>query len=691
MAFPIDSPLPVFYDRNGSVLDAGFVYIGTANTNPETNPIAVYWDAAQTQPAPQPLRTVRGFIARNGAPANLYVTGDYSIVVRDRNRQLVLNEPSSSASLLLDYSVDRSVGTIALLRALPIPSVTGNRTVAVTVLSHTAGIGKGGGQFRWDAASVVADDNGRTINPTGNVGAGRWIRIEPRITVEQYGAVGDGVTNDSTAIQAVLTQYNAGPLVTEIDFESGAYKCNTGLTLNSTFCTMRGEALLDFSSAPAVVGLTITASTSPDGGNHFGRKAKVSGFRLQGPGARAADGSIAISLSGPSGTTPGPMLERVMVFNWDIGHQHGDRAYISGAYHCEIYRTRTAISMPVAADAHERVTYTDCTIYNNNTVAVIANNNSGYLHMIACSLDYNDSICTMTGGRMLLTNCHIESGQANYGANTPINLSGDGTTFSMDGGVLLMANTAPHLYPAFATIGSGSNCLLKPDFAHNLRSAISGPSNTSYWFTGAGDGVVSYGWTFASSQMPRALSTNFGYLNDGGLEANSIATDLRFLSSDTAAITNQYTGTNISMAISAAQARTGTYSLAITKAGGTGSNASAVIAAIPVTAQQKVGGTYFLRKPGTSTGTLFLQWFWARIEIRSGVPQVVRQATANTTNYVLPAGDSGWVQPFSIIPNTATTTAPEWATHAVMQFNGGSWNSVGETIYIDDMVLDVVG
>ena len=96
MAFPIDSPLPIFYDRNGDVLDAGFIYIGVVNTNPETNPSAVYWDAAQTQPAPQPLRTVRGYIARNGAPANVYVGSDYSIVVRDRNQQLVLNDPVSS-------------------------------------------------------------------------------------------------------------------------------------------------------------------------------------------------------------------------------------------------------------------------------------------------------------------------------------------------------------------------------------------------------------------------------------------------------------------------------------------------------------------------------------------------------------------------------------------------------------------
>lgn len=192
MAFPIDSPLPVFYDRNGDVLDAGFIYIGTANTNPETNPIAVYWDAAQTIPAPQPLRTVRGFIARNGAPSNIYVATDYSIVSRDRNRQLVLNEPNSATiertiailgnpadglGVDLVANADRSFATIAAMRAHPIPTPVSGRTYTATVMEHTASTGRGGGDFWWDAASALADDDGITINPTGNVSTGRWRRI----------------------------------------------------------------------------------------------------------------------------------------------------------------------------------------------------------------------------------------------------------------------------------------------------------------------------------------------------------------------------------------------------------------------------------------------------------------------------------------------------------------------------------
>jgi len=100
MAFPIDSPLPLFYDRNGDVLDAGYVYIGTVNLNPITNPIPIFWDAALTIPAPQPLRTVRGYIARNGSPAQVYVNSAYSLLVRDSDSQLLLNAPNPTSEFL---------------------------------------------------------------------------------------------------------------------------------------------------------------------------------------------------------------------------------------------------------------------------------------------------------------------------------------------------------------------------------------------------------------------------------------------------------------------------------------------------------------------------------------------------------------------------------------------------------------
>lgn len=58
--------------------------------------------------------------------------------------------------------------------------------------------GKGGGLFRYDAADVTTpDDNGFTIVTT--LGSNRWKRIADKVYVSHFGAIGDGVTDDTQA------------------------------------------------------------------------------------------------------------------------------------------------------------------------------------------------------------------------------------------------------------------------------------------------------------------------------------------------------------------------------------------------------------------------------------------------------------------------------------------------------------
>jgi hypothetical protein len=92
----ISPPFPIFSDRDGSPLENGYVWIGTANLNPITNPISVFWDAALTQPAAQPVRTINGYPANNGTPARLYVNSDYSIQVQDAKGSLVYSAPAAT-------------------------------------------------------------------------------------------------------------------------------------------------------------------------------------------------------------------------------------------------------------------------------------------------------------------------------------------------------------------------------------------------------------------------------------------------------------------------------------------------------------------------------------------------------------------------------------------------------------------
>lgn len=92
------SPFPQYFDLDGSPLDNGSLYFGTANGNPLTAPITVYLDSAGTQPAAQPIRTMNGFAVLNGTPVLLYVSGDYSLLVNDKRGRQVAYSPSGIAA-----------------------------------------------------------------------------------------------------------------------------------------------------------------------------------------------------------------------------------------------------------------------------------------------------------------------------------------------------------------------------------------------------------------------------------------------------------------------------------------------------------------------------------------------------------------------------------------------------------------
>jgi hypothetical protein len=85
MSVSIKPPYEVFSDIDGQPLENGYIWLGVAGLDPQANPVSVYWDAALSIAAVQPIRTIAGYPANSGTPASLYVSGDYSIRVQNKN------------------------------------------------------------------------------------------------------------------------------------------------------------------------------------------------------------------------------------------------------------------------------------------------------------------------------------------------------------------------------------------------------------------------------------------------------------------------------------------------------------------------------------------------------------------------------------------------------------------------------
>lgn len=95
-ALSIQPTYPIFTETDGQPLEDGYIWIGTANIDPQVNPINVYWDASLTQLAAQPIRTEGGYPVNNGTPARLYVSSDYSIRVMNKNGSVVYSAPAAT-------------------------------------------------------------------------------------------------------------------------------------------------------------------------------------------------------------------------------------------------------------------------------------------------------------------------------------------------------------------------------------------------------------------------------------------------------------------------------------------------------------------------------------------------------------------------------------------------------------------
>ena len=205
-ALSVTPSYPTFNDLNGDPLDAGYIWIGTAGLAAQTNPIATYWDAALTEPAVQPIRTIGGYPSKSGSPAMVYVNSDYSIMVQDSKFNLIYSAPNAT------------------------------ERVSLSVIS----------------GSIPSSSITYTPAGTGAVATTVQAKLRQIISVKDFGATGNGSTDDTLAIQKTI-DYLSSIGGGTAQFPTGTYKISAKLTISSNSIFLSGEGRQSSVIAPVAM------------------------------------------------------------------------------------------------------------------------------------------------------------------------------------------------------------------------------------------------------------------------------------------------------------------------------------------------------------------------------------------------------------------------------------------------------
>lgn len=287
-ALSIQPTFPTFTGTDGLPLEAGYIWLGTANLDPQGNPINVYWDAALTIQAAQPIRTLNGYPSRSGTPARLYVNSDYSIRVQDSKGSQVYSAPSAT----------ERYGNIITLTSLGIPSVTDYGAVGDGVTDDTAAINAalatGQAMFFPEPSAFYKLTAPLTISVPFTAGRYQVFQNTANVTFtmgtvnqvlpEWFGADNTGATDSKDAIEsAIKSAYGDARLPVYFD---GEYRMDTGILFSNKY----GFRLV--SDRYATIDVQHLPYSSAYGGNAFSfsgcQDVVIDGLRFYGNSTSAA-------------------------------------------------------------------------------------------------------------------------------------------------------------------------------------------------------------------------------------------------------------------------------------------------------------------------------------------------------------------------------------------------------------------
>lgn len=213
----LQEPIQSYEDSNGRPLNGGQLFTYSAGT---LTPKATYQDQAGATPNTNPV------ILSERGEAIIYGSGNYRMILKNAagatiwDRDNVSTSPTngdlsgpggaslvgyddSTLNIFLQSRINRVIDSIAALRGLDKTKYT-----RAFVTGYYAATDGGGGPYQYDSSDTTSADNGGSIIVASD--GGRWkLSLKDLVSVKQFGAKGDGSTEDTAKINAAISYINS--------------------------------------------------------------------------------------------------------------------------------------------------------------------------------------------------------------------------------------------------------------------------------------------------------------------------------------------------------------------------------------------------------------------------------------------------------------------------------------------------
>lgn len=232
--------------------------------------------------------------------------------------------------------------------------------------------------------------------------------------VLDFGALGDGTTDDTAAVQTAIAAAQATPVGGVVYFPTGTYRLTAELSVNPRRVALQGDGPQCTYLAPELIAgqyaLTLGWDNNIEPGTEWGPYAAVEGLSLRGQTGPGQPNGIRLFNASSNGRAHSMSIREVGIYGFDVQVDLGNSVYLVRFDRVFFTAAQSlAVRMDDVVGAGENISFASCVFSGVPGTAVYLNKSGASFVFTACSFDYCKRAAWQRAGQMAFIGCHFET------------------------------------------------------------------------------------------------------------------------------------------------------------------------------------------------------------------------------------------------------------------------------------------